>query len=459
MAIRIIVWKPNKQMMVLSSVLLVLALWSHDGHCRVSAWTAVPILATRHHPLFGTTTKSSTTQLHYLNDGLDDADLIRQAQQQQQQQQQQQKKPLKDSTKTTTATTAATTTTQRTNNNTTTTTTTTRASIDGVSLASQGFWAMLRLASTSLDNDSIYLPLQVTDDPADAAAATSPEALTLIQLLSGVDMAGAMLPPELLARCVVLECETILKAVENEDDSMQTDTSNSKQDPLDIAQTVLRDVQTSLPDQDVPYSQAHEWLQARATLPTVSLDEVVVVTQDSDTSSNDTTSHPSSFVWKCQIRNVGSLTLQPTNEILEAVLYQFSPQISLAFVSLALALRYQAPLTVQIMNNNNSGGTTWTDLQHRFPLLTSRQSLQATSSRVQENIVRSFEIHKLTGALQIARQRGDTVAAAKIRTALDELDRLDDLPTTTTGDGASDTTRDGYGETNQDDGDDLDVLQ
>ena len=53
------------------------------------------------------------------------------------------------------------------------------------------------------------LPLPITRDPQDAYAATSPQALTLIQLLSGVDMAGAILPPETLSKMAVLHCELV----------------------------------------------------------------------------------------------------------------------------------------------------------------------------------------------------------------------------------------------------------
>ena len=41
-----------------------------------------------------------------------------------------------------------------------------------------------------------------------------------------------------------------------------------------------------------------------------------------------TTTNNIQYQWKCQIHNVGSLTLVPTNELLEQVLYQFSSKIS-----------------------------------------------------------------------------------------------------------------------------------
>ena len=80
-----------------------------------------------------------------------------------------------------------------------------RASLEGVSLAPTGFWVMLRVAKDG------YLPWQVTDDPQDALSATSAEALTMIQLLSGVDMAGAILPPDVLAKLVLHHAEAVVK--------------------------------------------------------------------------------------------------------------------------------------------------------------------------------------------------------------------------------------------------------
>lgn len=270
-----------------------------------------------------------------------------------------------------------------------------RASIEGVSLAPQGFWAMLRVAQDG------YLPWQVTDDPQDAHAATSAESLTLIQLLSGVDMAGAILPPDVLARLVVMECENIA--------------NNEEEGGFDeIAEDILYFVQESLPNATLPYSQAHEWVQSRAKLPMASLDEVMVNTQEN------------SFSLTCSIRDFGTLTFSPTNEMLEKVLYQFSPETSLAFTSLALALRYKAPVSVLQMPQE---GISLDALQQKFPMYATTSSLQKKSNQVQENIVRGFEINKLQGALRIAMERGDHQAAMKIRAALDEYDSMDQLPT------------------------------
>lgn len=272
-----------------------------------------------------------------------------------------------------------------------------RAAIEGVSLAPQGFWAMLRVGADS------YLPWQVTDDPQDAHAATSAEALTLIQLLSGVDMAGAILPPDVLARLVVLHCETVMKSrLEDEDDRA-------------IAEDILGFVQESLPNATVAYSEAHSWVQSRVKLPTVYLDEVLV-------NANEYT-----FSLTCSVRDFGTLTFTPTNEMLQSVLYQFSDSTSLAFSSLALALRYKAPMSLVELHEND--GISLATLEKKFPMYATVSTLQKSSNRVQENIVRGFEINKLQGALRIAMERGDHQAALRIREALDEYDSMDQLPT------------------------------
>jgi hypothetical protein len=251
-----------------------------------------------------------------------------------------------------------------------------------------------------------YLPWQVTDDPSDAIAATSAEALTMIQLLSGVDMAGAILPPDVLARLVVLHCEDVLSSDEkNSDDSMEWD--------------IVDYVQESLPDKTMSYSEAHPWTQSRVKLPQASLDELVIVPTSDRTS-------PKSFSLSCCVKEFGTITFSPTADNLAQVLYQYHPSTSMAFVSLALALRHKAPITVV---NGAEQVSKLESIQKEFPMFATVNTLRQSSNRVQQDIVRGFEIHKLTGALRIAMERGDDQAAAKIRQELDKYDSMDALPT------------------------------
>lgn len=425
-----------------------------------TAWMATDSLRSPAASHWRVQRKSSSTQLHYINEGEpSDADLIRQTQAQARTIHQHEGKLVEESSSSIRKSC--------------------RASLEGVSLAPDGFWAMLRITQDG------YVPWRITDDPADAKAATSPEALTMIQLLGGVDLAGAILPPEVLARIVVLECERIVLVTEIENGNTEKENmrntvlNEDSKSQFHVAQTILRNVQGSLPNATIPYSQSHEWSQARAKLPMTSLDEVTCTRQTSGSSSAVTSNSLDSFTWTCQIQNMGSLTLIPTLDTVESVLFQFSPKTSLAFVSLALGLRYQAPITVVLFDDGNeiasngddedddgllhetspaaapveSSGvvTTLEALQARFPMYKTRHSLQKRSTRVQENIVRGFEIHKLTGALKVATKLGDTAAAVKIRLALDEYDSMDDLPTLGGGNGG--------GIVEEEDGEGLDTLQ
>jgi hypothetical protein len=94
-----------------------------------------------------------------------------------------------------------------------------------------------------------------------------------------------------------------------------------------------------------------------------------------------------------------------------------------------LALRYKAPIVLENLGDVDVPK----DLDQDFPQRTTVAKLQQQSTRVTQNIERGFEIHKLTGALQIAMKLGDQGAVEKIRAKLDEYDSMSDLPTTTSG--------------------------
>jgi hypothetical protein len=96
----------------------------------------------------------------------------------------------------------------------------------------------------------------------------------------------------------------------------------------------------------------------------------------------------------------------------------------------ALALRYQAPLTM-ICHENNTNAF-WLSLQtveQQFPLFTTTQNLRQPADRLSKNLQQGFIIHKLTGALKMAMDRGDIKAISRIREKLDEYDSFEDLPT------------------------------
>jgi len=261
-----------------------------------------------------------------------------------------------------------------------------RISIAGASVSPTGFWVVLDMA------DNQYWPVQVTSSQEDTAAATSIESLTLLQLISGVDMAGPILPPEVLSQLAVIHAEN-----NKSDNSLQA-----------LSQ------QLKLPD-GIPYSELNEWQKSKLRLPQVTLDGVIVTINEGTTQ------------W----------TLQCASPDASIGSFDFSPQIcqvdrdnaiAVAFASIALALRYHAPLTLQQQQDNTLSLYTLNQIQTKFPLYNSVEQLKKPANRVQSNLQRGFEIHKLTGALKLAMERGDEDAAERIREALDKYDSMDDLP-------------------------------
>jgi hypothetical protein len=316
-----------------------------------------------------------------------------------------------------------------------------RAAFSGVAVSPRGFWVMLKVAPDQ------YWPVQVTavpttnvsDRPAASATVTSPEALTLLQLLAGVDMAGAILPPDILARIIIGVCDN------NDNDEDEANSSN-----------LIRDLvrrSSNWPDQtqvpvDTTFLELPDWWQSRIRLPICTLDEI----QYQETVGSGG-SRGGTWEYQCQVQEVGPQTVTPTCNVLQKVAWsdpatatddddEDSKDIpcreQAAFFALALALRYQAPIRLSLAStaadtassNSNSNSLLLSHAQvlAQFPLYRSRDKLQETSATVTANIERGFEIHKLQRALQIAIKKKDMAAAAKIRVRLDEMDSLQDLP-------------------------------
>mmetsp|Transcript_16705 Transcript_16705/g.25229 ORF Transcript_16705/g.25229 Transcript_16705/m.25229 type:complete len:320 (-) Transcript_16705:142-1101(-) len=255
-----------------------------------------------------------------------------------------------------------------------------RISIAGVSVSPQGFWAFLRIP------DEGYWPLQITHNTEDAYSSTSAESLTLLQLISGVDMAGAVLPPDILAKLVVLHAESQPTALHSQD--------------------ILKLLK--LPEGVDNYSETNQWQRSRVTLPQATLDELTL--------------HPLRL--DVTVKGLGPLSFVPSEPHLKQVCWSYD-EASRDFISLALALRYKAPIILQ----EELPSKTIEEVENRFPMYSSVEKLQSTSARVTKNIERGFEIHKLSGALRLAIEKGDTAAAAKIQQVLDKLESMDDLPT------------------------------
>ncbi|KAI2493543.1 hypothetical protein MHU86_21010 [Fragilaria crotonensis] len=249
-----------------------------------------------------------------------------------------------------------------------------RVSVAGVSVSPSGFWAMLGIPGGG------YWPLQITTSYDDAHSATTPEALTVLQLLAGVDMAGAILPPDVLPKLVIFHAE---------------------ENPHALYARQLTAL-LELPDGIASYSETNDWQRSKMRLPHVTLDELTLNPLRLDVS----------------VKGLGPLSFTPSSRSIEAVCWNFDPKSSTEFISLSLALRYRAPIIVHETPTN-----TLTCISDHFPLYSTIEGLRRTSQRVSKNLEVGLEIHKLHGALRIARQRGDAAAERKIQAKLDELEQ------------------------------------
>jgi len=310
-------------------------------------------------------------------------------------------------------------------------------------------------ASTENAKNSV-LPLKMTNDPADAFAATSPESLTLCQLLSGVDMAGAILPPELLGTIVACHVEDKLDALyeDDDDDDDEPDDTNKEDETftpvvspiegkiweyLQNQQALLREQNLFGSSQQPTDSSSSSF---RVQMPQVTLDQLTLRPSSEEGSSSSST-------WQCKLECAlpewkERIVVDVRSDLLASLAYNYDPEASPLFTCIALALRYKAPIvledpqpaqppqTNQLSDSDSSSSSYWSskdELDRDFPQRTTLENLQQQSTRVTQNIEKGFEINKLTGALQIAMRLGDKAAAEKIRAKLDEYDSMEDLPT------------------------------
>lgn len=391
-------------------------------------------------------------------------------------------------------------TTATTANSTSTTATITRrrAQISGVSVSNTGLYVILRIPLVTFNNSSSnsnigaspldntpdkynYIPIQVTDDPLDCnVSVSSPEALTILQLLSSVDMAGPILPPELLSQLVVLTCEAAeaieptveedeTNEIENQNDddgdriSSKQVVSRQQQFIINSVQKQLQEiyVKNNIPQQNVVLRYSDEvkngWIRSRVRLPPVTLDEVRIQC----IRMNDNMNHGAirQFVLLCSIRdetnekssilvNLSNNVNDKSDAILEDVCYQYRPDVSAAFIAIALSLRYKVPIITEFVPSgtditqyddfataSSSSSFSLLSTQHelfeQYPLYRTIETLQQRSNTVQANVERGFEYTKLQQAYRIAIEKSDRIAAEKIQIRLTELAALnirDNIP-------------------------------
>ena len=333
-----------------------------------------------------------------------------------------------------------------------------RLGLTGVSVAETGFTVLWGLSQQdqketkekkksnkdSKDNQNnhpteglLYWPWTVTTPQAgDTAAVTSAQALTLCQLIAGIDLAGSRLPADILAQVVVLTCE--------ENVTFPTIDQQRVADQLvDHIQQQLQRIQIKWSPQKakaaatepLSYTDAPAWIRARVRLPLCTLDQILVEPTTTDNNHNNNNNNSFRVTFHVQVRDHGSLVLtHVTDAVLADVLtplyddYTFSDETRRAFLTTALSLRYKAPVLMPVAVDEPTNLVADDSITQAFPLYTTVQKVQTPSDRVVSRIEKGWEIHQLQAAYQIALQKQDWPAVAKIRAKLDEMDAMPDLP-------------------------------
>jgi len=352
-------------------------------------------------------------------------------------------------------------------------------SIRGVSVSPMGFLALLSTPTlksrenaddASMDEnkqksveDFITLGIRISNDRNDESSSSSPEALTFIQLISGVDMAGAILPPQLLQHLASLHCA-----------------STAAGDDQEARKEIEKSIVAVLPD-GTSYVDATAWHRGQMRYPNVVLNSVELrlpvfeegerfvhrlrqwdlLSSPSLQGSELRTPLPVQFSLECKV-NGYPLTvplfseqippstedaskavtrnqprdIAPSSSFLDKATYSYTPA-SAAFIALSLALRYKTPIVIQTptlrLLQETLPPCTFLDaaLKRSLPQWKSVASLVDQSNDVMRNVQTGFQANKWQGALRIALQKGDVEAVRKIRDKLKEFDSFDDLPVVT----------------------------
>jgi hypothetical protein len=155
------------------------------------------------------------------------------------------------------------------------------------------------------------------------------------------------------------------------------------------------------------YSQANEWQRSRIRLPQVTLDELTLYPLQLDVT----------------VKGFGKLLFCPSKASLQQVCWDYDKALK-QFMSLALALCYKASMMIHhAVVDKKVLPKNYSDVERKFPLYSSVQTMQMSLQQVSQNIESTFQLHQLHGALKIANDHGDTKAAAKIRASkLEELE-------------------------------------
>ena len=365
--------------------------------------------------------------------------------------------------------------------------------IQGVSISPIGFIVLLQ-STTREDNyeKRMILPIRVTSDPEDEFSASSPESLTICQLLEGVDMAGAMLKPSILNEVVALSCSLsenqpmqssfLINSSSSPRIHVEDELGLSTLDNMQIQQSSLTSstissntrtwfnqrIAESLPLQ-TSFATAQPWERNRVIFPPIQLvgvdiqlplDKLSLSPQLHKENNNYNYTIPLQFNLKCIVNENQPLTVPLYSEvstlkacvpcydealeneliqselILRQCLYTFDISSSAAYLAIALALRYDAPIrissnAIQLFSlnhhmeknpssssssacTNNNDSNKDDEILKIFPKFKSRSSVRTMMGRTLKDIEQGFHLKQLMSALNVAKTKKDRLAITKI---------------------------------------------
>lgn len=321
----------------------------------------------------------------------------------------------------------------------------------GVSVSPLGFLLLYQTSWLQMNNttQTITLPIRISTE--DTKEAKSIEALTILQLINGIDMAGTTFPPNVLTSLAALKV-ILLK---------ETDQHIFVDEAVQLIHQAMRNALDG-----ISYEEATPWQRNKIQYPKISLPRVRISVPETSLCNTTTTTSttniplPIQFHLECTIQSMKPLSIPlfsehnflPQDNTVESVPLEdldiygiINPLTSAAFLSLALSLRYKASVGMYstdlqrlivwsetsnittiigsgifttISNTEKQEHPTNSRIAHYLPNWKSIQSIRNVNERVTESFGQNFEVGRLEAALQIAIDRGDEQAADKIRKSI-----------------------------------------
>lgn len=322
----------------------------------------------------------------------------------------------------------------------------------GVSVSPIGFLLLYQTNwhQTNNTTQTVTLPIRISTD--DTREAKSIEALTILQLINGIDMAGTTFPPNILTSLAALNVLLL-------NETNQTSIFHEE-----AVQQIHQAMRNAL--DGISYEEATPWQRNKIQYPKISLPRVRISIPEMSLYNTTTTSSttttiplPIQFHLECTIQSTTPLSIplfsedsfQSQHNTVKSVPLEdldiygiINPLTSAAFLSLALSLRYKASVgmystdlqrwivwtethnlstssaifVTAIPNTDQHEHSTNSQIAHSLPHWKSIQSIRNINERVTESFGQNFEVGRLEAALQIAIDRGDEQAADKIRKSI-----------------------------------------